>query len=62
MPIVNTSKPSGSMANTARVSFAETWGSIPTTWATEPRTWGDTASLIDNSSKPSGSITNVTRP
>lgn len=62
MPITNTSKPTSSMANTARVSFAETWASIPTTWATETRTWMGTSSLIGNSARPSGSITNVNRP
>lgn len=62
MPITNTTKPSGSITNTAGVSFSELWSTITTTWASETRTWLDTISLLDNISKPTTSITNVTKP
>ncbi len=62
MALVNTSKPSTSLTNTAKVSFAELWSTITTTWATETRTWADCASLFDNVSKPTTSITNVAKP
>lgn len=60
--MINADKPTTTLANTTKVSFAETWGAIQTTWATETRTWADCASLIDNTSKPSTSITNVSKP
>lgn len=50
MAIVNTSKPTTAIANSSRVSFAETWGAIQTTWASETRTWADAISLMDNTS------------
>lgn len=62
MAITNTSKPSTSLANTTKVSFGETWGSIPTTWASETRTWLETISLFDNTSKQSSSMTNTSKP
>lgn len=58
----NVSKPTTSLVNTARVSFAELWSTILTTWAAETRTWNDCASLIDNGAKPTTSITNVAKP
>lgn len=60
--MINTSKPTTSLTNIARVSFAETWATITTSWASETRTWADTGSLIDNTSKPSNSITNIAKP
>lgn len=62
MSLTNTSKPTTSLTNTAKVSFAELWSTITTTWASETRTWLDTASLIDNISRQSSSITNVAKP
>lgn len=62
MSITNTAKPSTSITNITRASFAELWSSIPTTWATETRTWLDCISLIDNTAKPTTSITNLAKP
>lgn len=50
MSITNVSKPSTTLTNATKVSFAETWGAIQTTWGSETRTWADCASLIDNTS------------
>lgn len=62
MAITNVSRPSTSLANSARPAQGETWASNPYTWAQELRTWLDTGQLIDNILRPSTSITNVTRP
>lgn len=60
--VYNSSKPSASITNTAKVSFAELWSTIDTTWATETRTWAEMASFFDNVSRPTTSITNTSRP
>ena len=60
--ITNTSKPSTSLTNTAKVNLAELWSTITTTFASETRTWLDCVSLIDNVSKPSTSFTNTNKP
>jgi expansin (peptidoglycan-binding protein) len=62
MAITNTTKPSDSIVNTDKVSFAETWGHITTTWATETRTWAGCASLFTNPVKPSNTMTNIAKP
>ena len=62
MAITNISKPTTSLTNTSKVSFAELWSTITTTWTSEIRTWLDCISLIDNSSKPTTSITNIAKP
>lgn len=62
MAITNTSKPTTSLTNTTKVSFAELWSTITTTYATETRTWLDTGSLVDNTAKVSASITNTAKP
>jgi hypothetical protein len=62
MAITNTAKPTTSIANIAKVSFAELWSTITTTWASETRTWADCISLIDNTTKVSASITNIAKP
>ena len=62
MAITNISKPTTSLTNTSKVSFAELWSTITTTWVSESRSWLDTGSLIDNSSKPTTSITNIAKP
>ncbi len=62
MALVNTSKPTTSLVNTLKVSFAELWSTIMTTWASETRTWADMVSLIDNTSKPTTTMTNVAKP
>lgn len=62
MAIVNTSKPTTSIVNTLRVSYAELWSTILTTWASETRTWQDVGSVISNISKPTTSIINVNKP
>lgn len=48
MALINESKPSTSLANATKVSFAELWSTITTTYATETRTWADCISLMDN--------------
>ena len=53
MALTNTSRPTTTLANTSKVSFAELWSTITTTWASETRTWADVVSLIDNVVKPS---------
>jgi len=50
MSITNVDKPSTSIANSSKVSGAETWATIATTWATEVRSWIDCISLFSNSS------------
>lgn len=62
MAITNISKPTTSLTNVTKVSFAELWSTIDTTWASETRTWLETASLMDNISKPSNSINNSAKP
>jgi hypothetical protein len=62
MALVNTSKPTTTLANITKVSFAELWDTITTTWASETRTWDATGSLFTNPAKPSTSITNTVRP
>lgn len=62
MTITNTSKPTTSLTNTARVSFGELWSTIATTWATETRTWLGTGSLVTNTSRISSSMTNTAKP
>ena len=51
MPLVNTTKPSDSYANTVRPLTGETWDSIDTTWDTETRTWAEIGSLVNNSAR-----------
>lgn len=51
MALTNTSKPSTSLANLAKVSFGETWATITTTWASETRTWLVIGSFISNLAK-----------
>lgn len=48
MSITNVSKPSTTLTNVTKVSFAETWGAITTTWASETRVWFETSSIIEN--------------
>lgn len=60
--MINQSKPTTSLLNSAKVSIGETWDSIITTWATETRTWEAVSKLIENSTKISSSITNEAKP
>jgi hypothetical protein len=60
--MINVSKPTTTLTNVTKVSFAELWSTITTTWATETRTWAECISLIDNTSKPSTTITNQAKP
>ena len=60
--MINTPKPSTSLVNTSKVSFAELWSTITTTWASETRTWADTGSLFDNTAKVTSSMTNIAKP
>lgn len=46
--MINQSKPTTSLLNSAKVSIGETWDSIITTWATETRTWEAVSKLITN--------------
>ena len=52
MALTNISKPSTTFANSSKVSFGETWGTITPSWASETRSWNLTASLLRNSLKP----------
>lgn len=60
--MINTSKPTSSIANVTRPSFAELWSTITTTWATETRTWADCISPMLNTSKQTSSMTNTAKP
>lgn len=60
--MINTSKPTTSLINSVKVSFAETWNSIVTTWASETRTWDMTGSLFTNTTKQSSPMTNIIKP
>jgi hypothetical protein len=62
MAITNDPKPTTSLINAIKVSFAELWSTILTTWASETRTWAATGSLIGNTSKPTTSMINVSKP
>jgi len=62
MSITNTSKPTTSLSNTAKVVGYETWDTIITTWASEVRTWDEMVSNWDGFAKPSTSITNTAKP
>lgn len=62
MSITNTSKPTTSLANTTKVSFAELWSTITTTWASETRTWLGTGSLFSNTTKQTSTVTNTSKP
>lgn len=62
MAITNVSKPSTTLTNATKVSFAELWSTITTTWASETRTWDATGSLFSNASKPTTTFTNVSKP
>ena len=48
MPLVNSSKPTTTFANSTKSSGAELWSTITTTWAAETRTWLATLGNIDN--------------
>jgi hypothetical protein len=62
MAITNTSKPTTTFSNTAKVSIGETWASITTTWASETRTWLTISQLFTNTARQSSSITNTSKP
>ena len=62
MALTNVSKPTTTLTNITKVSFAELWSTILTTWDSEPRTWDATGSLFINPSKPTTSITNSAKP
>lgn len=62
MSITNTSKPTTSIVNTLKASFAETWDTWDTAWQDETRTWNEMVSLLGNLAKPSTSITNISKP
>lgn len=49
--MINISKPTTSLSNTAKVSIGETWASITTTWVSESRTWLAVSQLIGNIGK-----------
>lgn len=62
MALTNVSKPTTTLTNTTKVSFAELWSTITSTWTNETRTWDATGSLFINPSKPTTSITNSAKP
>lgn len=51
MPLVNTSKPTTTLANSARIGSAETWASITSRWTSELRSWTEVSSLFSNNSR-----------
>lgn len=60
--MINTSKPSSSMTNSAKVNIGETWATDLNTWNAELRTWAATVSIITNTARVSSSMTNIARP
>ena len=52
MALTNVSKPTTTLTNITKVSFAELWSTILTTWDSEPRTWDATGSLFVNTFSP----------
>lgn len=62
MSIVNTAKPSTSLANASKPVIFTTWASITTTWATETHTWLSVSALLGNTARVSPSITNTAKP
>ena len=50
MAFTNTTKPTDTYTNTARINIGETWDTNTTSWDTETRSWDDMASTIDNTS------------
>ena len=49
--MINESKPTTTVTNSAKVSIGETWASIASTWATETRTWLAVSQLFTNSAR-----------
>ena len=60
--MINTSKPTTSLSNSAYPSRGETWASITSQWQNETHTWLQISQLISNSSKVSSSIINTAKP
>lgn len=60
--MINTSKPTTTFTNTARIGNAELWSTITSTWASETRTWIGCVSLVTNATKQSSSMTNIAKP
>lgn len=51
MNITNQSKPTTSLTNSDKVSFAVTWDTWDTAWEDETRTWDELGSIIENTSR-----------
>lgn len=62
MSIVNTSKPTTSFTNLARVFSAITWDAEIHTWNNDPYTWDQKATNLANTARVSASITNIVKP
>lgn len=62
MTIVNVSKPSSSLSNTARPDTGLTWAQATMTWNAQTDTWSESGSLLDNVSRVSSSMTNIAKP
>ena len=60
--MINTSKPTTSIANSNKPQVGETWATEPYTWTVESRTWLAISKLISNVSKPTTTLSNVARP
>ena len=58
----NTTKPTGSVNNVARVSDSETWDTWTIAWQDETRTWDRLRSKMGNTSKVSPSMNNTPKP
>lgn len=46
--MINGSKPTTSLTNTAQPDKGITWATISTTWSTETETWGEVSTLFTN--------------
>ena len=62
MALVNTTKPTTTLANTSKVSVGETWATITSSWASEVRTWLAVSQLVTNTARQTSSITNTAKP
>lgn len=62
MALTNASKPTTTLANTAKAISYESWATIVTTWASETRTWDEMLSNWDGFTRPTTTFTNIAKP
>lgn len=60
--MINETKPTTSITNSAKVSFGETWDNNLETWDEDTQSWDRSGSLFTNSSRQSSAITNQAKP